>query len=103
MSRPVTSPLAKEPPAITAVVDAELDDVRWLLGHRNGRRHLWRLLWRSGLFTPTGELRSHFDPNPRTDAHTAGNKVLAIAMHNLAWRASPQLYLQMWEENSTRE
>jgi len=41
---------AKEAEAKRLERDREVDDFKWLMGHRQGRRVMWRLLSMTGLF-----------------------------------------------------
>lgn len=74
--------------------DSEAEDLKWLMGSKRGRRILWRLLERSGVF------RLSFNTNSMTMAFNEGNKNEGIRTIALIHTHCPELYPQMVKEQS---
>ena len=72
------------------------DDLLRLLADRRGRRFLWRLLVRAGVFrnSVTG---------PRADGLAEGRRSLGLGVLNDILAADPSAYLAMIEENRRSE
>jgi len=75
---------------------AEADDVRWLMGTKRGRRIIWRLLERAGVF------RVSFHTNSMTMAFNEGMRNEGLRLMALINADCPDLYLQMVRESNER-
>lgn len=71
----------------------ELDDLRWMIAHKQGRRILWRLLERTGLY------RSSFNTNGMTMAMNEGQRNLGLFLLAELMDAAPDAYAQMLKEH----
>lgn len=68
----------------------ELDDLRWVLSERPGRRHIWRRL--DGLHT------SSFNTNGSIVFFNEGRRDVQLRLLADVMEASPELYLTMQRE-----
>jgi hypothetical protein len=68
-----------------------LDDIKWLMGSRRGRRIVWRLLERTGVF------RSSFTGNSETFFREGMRNVGLMLMAQIN-EACPEQYTQMVQE-----
>jgi hypothetical protein len=71
---------------------AEVEDVKWLMGSKRGRRILWRLLERAGVY------RISFNTNSMTMAFAEGARNEGLRMLALINSACPDLYPTMHKE-----
>jgi hypothetical protein len=67
-------------------------DIRWLMGSRRGRRIVWRLLERAGVFRLT------FNTNAMTMAFAEGNRNFGNHMLMQIHALCPELYPVMLKE-----
>ena len=74
--------------------DRELDDLRWLVGHAQGRRLVWRLLEQAGIY------RSSFSPNGQLFAHQEGRRSLGCWLLQEITEASPDAYPRLLLERA---
>ena len=104
----ILSPMAPhyDPTDIRAIDDAQTEqaerdrlaqesedgDVRWLMGSKRGRRIVWRLLDRAGVF------RISFNTNAMAMAFAEGNRNEGLRMIALIHRCCPDLYPTMLRE-----
>ena len=70
----------------------EIEDIKWLMSSRQGRRVMWRLLEMSG---PT---RSSFDANALRMAFNEGNRNLGVQWLEEVLRNCPETYRVMVKE-----
>ena len=70
----------------------EVDDVKWLMATKRGRRMLWRVLDRAGVF------RASFNTNSMTMAFAEGAKKEGLLQLDLIHKAAPDLYPTMLKE-----
>lgn len=70
----------------------ELEDLRWLMGHAQGRRIVWRLLALTGVY------RTTFHPNGSTFAYQEGRRSVGCWMVEEITTASPDAYPKMLME-----
>lgn len=75
--------------------DQDLADVKWLMDSPRGRRFLWRLLQRAGIF------RTSFTPNAMQMALAEGRKQEGLELLARIHTVSPDLYPVMVKENTS--
>lgn len=74
--------------------EQEVEDVKWLMGNRQGRRIVWRTLSRAGVY------RSSFNTNAMAMAFAEGARNTGLEMLALVNRHCPKLYTVMVKENA---
>lgn len=74
----------------------ELDDLRWLLGHPQGRRVLTRMLERAGLF------RSSFNHSGSVMAFSEGKRDMGLWLSAELSEASPDGYVKVLTERTKK-
>lgn len=67
-------------------------DIKWLMGSKRGRRIVWRLLERAGVF------RTSFNTNSMTMAFAEGARNEGLRLMAMIHAACPELYPQMQKE-----
>lgn len=72
-------------------LQSELDDIKWLMGSRRGRRIVWRLLERTGIF------RSSFTGNSETFFREGMRNVGLMLMAQIN-EVCPEQYTTMVQE-----
>lgn len=72
--------------------DSEEADFKWLMSSKRGRRIVWRLLERAGLFHPS------FNTNSMAMAYHEGKKAEGNYAFALIQSLCPELYPQMVKE-----
>jgi hypothetical protein len=70
------------------------EDMAWLMDHKQGRRIVWRLLERAGVY------RSSFDESPVVAARNEGMRLAGVALMADAMDAGLEGYVQMLRENT---
>ena len=70
----------------------ESDDFKWLMGSKRGRRIIWRLLDRAGVF------RLSFNTNAMAMAFAEGNRNEGLRILQLIHSHCPELYPVMMKE-----
>ena len=73
--------------------EQELDDVKWLMGSKRGRRIVWRQLTKAAVF------RTSFSPVAMEMALNEGRKQEGYRLLGLVHAAAPNLYSTMVAEN----
>ncbi len=68
-------------------------DVRWLMGHRQGRRIVFKMMDEAKVF------HTIFNANALLMAHSAGVKDLAFRFLDVINRRCPDLYTKMMQEH----
>lgn len=71
----------------------EKDDVGWLMTHREGRRIVWRVLARAGIY------RIAYHQNDRDEAFQLGQQALGFEAFAEINTVCPNLYIKMLQEN----
>lgn len=71
---------------------ADVEDVKWLMSSKRGRRILWRTLERAEVF------KLSFNTNSMSMAFSEGRKNEGLRVLALIHSASPELYPQMLKE-----
>lgn len=74
--------------------DTEESDFKWLMGQKRGRRIVWRLLDRAGVF------RSVFNTNAMTMGFAEGQRNYGLHTIGLIHTLCPELYPVMVKENA---
>lgn len=74
----------------------ELEDVKWILSTRQGRRHYWRMLRETHMF------ETSFTGN-NTTFFNEGERNVGLKMMNDLMAAEPSAYLQMVREAQDEE
>ncbi|MFZ5565985.1 MAG: endopeptidase [Pseudomonadota bacterium] len=74
--------------------DSEESDLKWLMSSKRGRRIVWRLLERAGVF------RTSFSTNAMQMAFVEGNKNEGYRTLGLIHSHCRELYPRMVEENA---
>jgi hypothetical protein len=93
---------AEERDAKKAARDAELakqteeDDIKWLMGHKQGRRIMYRLLAAAGVF------RSSFNTNNAVMSFNEGQRNLGIAHQDAVLAHCPEQYMVMLREHKPK-
>lgn len=77
--------------------DTEEADLKWLMGSKRGRRIVWRLLDRAGVF------RLSFNSNSMTMAFNEGNRNEGLRTIALIHTHCPELYPVMVKENVSEQ
>ena len=82
-----------------ALLELEQDegDLVWLMNERRGRRFVWRILERAGVF------RSPFDTNALNMARKTGEKEFGIWVVVQINDICPELYMKMVREQKERK
>lgn len=74
--------------------DTEESDLKWLMGSKRGRRIVWRLLDRAGVF------RLSFNTNAMTMAFNEGNRNYGLHVLAQIHATCPELYAAMTKEQT---
>lgn len=74
----------------------ELEDLRWLLGHPQGRRIVLRVLEEAGVF------RSSFNHSGSVMAFNEGQRNIGLFLTAELLEASPQGYMKVLAEHRTK-
>lgn len=74
--------------------DSEVDDLKWLMSSKRGRRIVWRQLDRAGVF------RSSFNTNAMTMAFAEGNRNEGLRTIAMITEHCPDRYMNMVKENT---
>ena len=77
--------------------DTEEDDFKWLMSSKRGRRYVWRLLERAGVFRPS------FNTNSMAMAFAEGNKNEGFRTLGLIHSLCPELYSVMLKEQKNEQ
>jgi len=72
--------------------DREIADLKWLMGHEEGRRIAWGLLGRAGVF------RTSFSPDGLQMAFNEGNRNLGVYLLAEINEHCPRRYMEMIKE-----
>lgn len=72
--------------------EIEQNDLRWVMGTKQGRRFMWRLLGKAGLFQPS------FNTNSAVMAFNEGNRNAGLTQLNDIMEACPERYTDMFNE-----
>ncbi len=70
----------------------EESDIKWLMSSKRGRRFVWRLLEKAGVF------RSSFNTNAMTMSFSEGNRNYGLNLLNSIHTLCPELYPTMIKE-----
>ena len=73
----------------------EVEDVKWLMGSKRGRRIIWRLLDQAGVFRLT------FNPNAMQMAFAEGNRNAGNRTLSLVMASCPELFATMLKEQAS--
>jgi len=73
--------------------ESEESDIKWLMSSAKGRRIIWRLLDRAGVF------RLSFNTNAMQMAFAEGNRNEGLKLLGQVHSLSPELYPTMLKEN----
>lgn len=74
--------------------DTEESDIKWLMSSKRGRRIIWRLLERAGIF------RLSFNTNAMQMAFNEGSRNEGLRMVGLIHTLCPELYATLVKENA---
>lgn len=77
--------------------EEESNDVKWLMSSKRGRRFLWRLLQRAGVY------RLSFNTNAMAMAFAEGNRNLGLALLDQIHATAPDEYPVMLRENAPKD
>lgn len=72
--------------------EREANDLRWVMGNKQGRRFMWRLLSRAGVY------QSSFNTNSATMAFNEGNRNSGLQQMNDIMGICPEKYTIMLAE-----
>lgn len=75
----------------------ESDDMKWLMGNRRGRRIVWRLLSRAGVF------RTSFSTNAMQMAFNEGNRNEGLRLITSLLQTCPERYAEMLQEQTKHD
>lgn len=73
----------------------EKNDVGWLMTHKEGRRIVWRVLSRAGIY------RIAYHQNDRDEAFQLGQQFLGFEALAEINTVCPNLYIKMLQENNS--
>jgi hypothetical protein len=73
------------------------EDLRWLMGDLRGRRFLWELLGRAGIF------RGSMGPSAEVTAFNEGRRDLGLVVLADLMRVCPELYARMQAEAISKQ
>lgn len=71
---------------------AQIEDVKWLLSHPQGRRFIWRLLEKAGIY------RSTFNSDHSASAFAEGVRSVGLMIIADVFAADPDAYATMMKE-----
>lgn len=77
--------------------ESEASDIRWLMESEQGRRIVWRLLNRTGVF------RSSFSSDALAMAFAEGNRNIGLQLLAQVHELCPDLYPEMVREANERD
>lgn len=72
----------------------EVEDVKWLMAHKAGRRFMWRLLDRAGVY------RTSFNNSGSVTAFNEGQRNIGLFLVAEIQDIAPEQYLAMIKERS---
>ena len=72
--------------------DVEVEDFKWLMGNKQGRRIVWRLLERTGVYRTSFRLNNEM-------AFLEGQRNVGLILIDLIHANSPEMYLTMLKEH----
>lgn len=75
--------------------DTEESDFKWLMGNKRGRRIVWRLLEKAGVF------RSVFNTNAMAMSFAEGHRNYGLHTLGLIHTLCPELFSVMLKENAS--
>lgn len=75
---------------------AEIEDLKWLLTHRPGRRFAWRLMGEAGVF------RSTFHTSGSVMTFNEGKRAAGLQLLTQIMEHAPDAFLQMQNEAKSR-
>ncbi|WP_051919483.1 Bbp19 family protein [Basilea psittacipulmonis] len=75
----------------------EQEDIEWLMSHLQGRRIVWRLLERMGVF------RLSFNENPLHMSFLEGQRNEGLRLLNLVMEHCQESYFAMTRENGVKD
>ncbi|KAA5926360.1 endopeptidase [Achromobacter xylosoxidans] len=75
----------------------ESDDMKWLMGNRRGRRIVWRLLSRAGVY------RTSFSTNAMQMAFNEGNRNEGLRLMTSLLLNCPERYAEMLQEQKKHD
>lgn len=75
--------------------DTEESDFKWLMGNKRGRRIVWRLLEKAGVF------RSVFNTNAMAMSFAEGHRNYGLHTLGLIHSLCPELFSVMLKENAS--
>lgn len=75
--------------------NTELDDIKWLMGEKRGRRFMWRLLSRTGIYATS------FSTNGMQMAYREGERSVGLDFLADVHLECPDLHNLMTKENSS--
>lgn len=70
----------------------EVDDFKWIMGNKRGRRFIWRLLEQAGVF------RSSFSTNSMQTSFNEGNRNFGLRVLAMVHEHTPALFVTMLDE-----
>lgn len=71
----------------------EIEDLKWVMAHAQGRRFVWRLLDRAGVY------RSSFNHSGSVMAHNEGRRDMGLFVLAEMNEAAPESFLKLLREN----
>lgn len=73
-------------------LEAEREEIRWVLSDRRGRNVVWWLLQRAGIY------RTSFMGDANSTAFNEGQRNIGLALHSRMIDADPGSYIRMLQE-----
>lgn len=73
------------------IAGTEADDFKWLMGNKRGRRIVWRLLERTGVYRTSFRLNNEM-------AFLEGQRNVGLILIDLIHANCPEMYLTMLKE-----
>lgn len=75
----------------------EVEDLRWLMAHAQGRRFIWRLLDRAGIY------RTSFNSSGSVMAMNEGRREMGLFVLAEITEAAPESFLKLLRENQGQD
>lgn len=74
----------------------QVEDIRWMLKHKEGRRVMWRLLSEAGIY------RTSFNNSGSVTAFNEGKRHIGLVLVNEINEVAPEQFLAMLKEHAEK-
>lgn len=90
---PIAEALAPETEQVEGARRQEIEDIKWLMAHKQGRRIVWRLLGEAGVY------RTSFSTNGSVTSFNEGKRQLGLLLVGEINEHCPDAFLMTLKEN----